>query len=202
MTTRPISNEQWDLIIDQYGGLIWKIAHRISGDNATASLEDNYQDLCIAAMDAIRGFEKKVGKKFDEFFKQGKLGGLFNQYLKTCLWNHKNNKGARIVKRYNLTKYSVSLDPKMERNPKVSFRCRVPHGRQVEDSIFIGDMKELLGDEQSAILKAILDNPKCVKEGGTVNGAELCRVTGLSPYRVRRAVRDIEDIINRDVHGE
>jgi len=199
MTT---SSEQWDLIIDQYEGLIWKIAHRISGDNATASLEDNYQDLCIAALAAITGFEKKVGKKFDEFFKQGELGKLFNQYLKTCLWNYKNNKGARIVKRYNLTKYSIPLDAQTERNPKLTFQCRIPHGKQVEDSIFVGDVKELLNAEQRGVLKALIENPKCVKECGKVNHAELRRVTGLTIYRIRRSVQVIEDIIKRDTSEE
>ena len=56
-----VSNKQWEKIDKQYNGLLWTISHRISGDRAIASLEDNFADLQIVALEAVAGFEKKTG---------------------------------------------------------------------------------------------------------------------------------------------
>jgi hypothetical protein len=34
----------------------------------TASVEDNYAELCVAALESINGFNKKTGKSFEEMF--------------------------------------------------------------------------------------------------------------------------------------
>ena len=53
-----MNDKQLELIEEKYGRLIHKIGHWISGDNAIASHDDNTQDIWIAAMEAIRGYEK------------------------------------------------------------------------------------------------------------------------------------------------
>ena len=105
-----VSSEQWVKIDTKYNGLFWAISHRISGDKALASLEDNFADLQIVALEAVAGFEKKTGRKFDEFWGEK----LFDQYFKTCLWNFKNNKGARIAQRYNINRDVVSTSQNEE----------------------------------------------------------------------------------------
>ena len=85
-----MNSEQLQLIEKRYGNLIHMIGHNISGDRMRDH-DDNTQDLWIAVMDAIKGYERKEGKTFDEFCNDKG----FDKYLKTCLWNLKNSTGAR-----------------------------------------------------------------------------------------------------------
>ena len=104
-----LTNDQWTKIEDKYGRLMYKISHQISGDTAISSFDDNLQDIRIAAMDAVAGFEKQnegANGKFDEFW--GSKG--FDQYIKTCMWTKKNNKGAKITKKASILKGTVSTE--------------------------------------------------------------------------------------------
>ena len=104
-----LTNDQWTKIDKKYAKLMYKISHQISGDTAIANFDDNLQDIRIAAMDAVVGFEKQNGGangKFDDFW--GSKG--FDQYIKTCMWTKKNNKGAKITKKAPILKGTVSTD--------------------------------------------------------------------------------------------
>ena len=66
-----LNDEQWNLIDEKYGMLMKKICHKISGDNSIANFDDNLQDVRVAAMEAVMGFEKQnegVNGSFDEFW--------------------------------------------------------------------------------------------------------------------------------------
>ena len=66
-----LTSEQWEKIDKKYGKLMYKISHQISGDTATANFDDNLQDIRLAAMEAVMGFEKQnegANGKFDEFW--------------------------------------------------------------------------------------------------------------------------------------
>jgi len=102
-----IDNAEWGQYTDRYEGLMWTVARNISGDRAIADLETNYADLCVAALDSIRGFHKKTGDSFEEMM----ANNLFDKYTKTVLWNYKNKKGNYLKKRYNINSSSVELDP-------------------------------------------------------------------------------------------
>ena len=102
-----IDNSEWAQYADRYEKLMWTVARNISGDRAIADLETNYADLCVAAIDSIRGFHKKTGESFEEMM--GNI--LFDKYTKTVLWNYKNKKGNYLKKRYNINSSSVELDP-------------------------------------------------------------------------------------------
>ena len=71
-----------------------------------ASIEDNFSDLTIAAMESINGFNKKTGKQFDEMINMK----LFDQYTKTCLWTAKARKGIKLSERMPFRNKHVSLD--------------------------------------------------------------------------------------------
>lgn len=101
-----VNNEDWSRYTDKYEKLMWTVARNISGDRAIADLETNYADLCVAALDSIRGFHKKTGESFEEMMKNI----LFDKYTKTVLWNYKNKKGNYLKKRYNINSSSVELD--------------------------------------------------------------------------------------------
>ena len=112
-----LTNDQWDKIDQKYGKLMYKISYQISGDDkATSSFEDNLQDIRLAAMEAVMGFEKQnkgANGSFDEFW--GSKG--FDQYIKTCMWTKKNNKGAKITKKAPILKGTVSTDKEELLNP-------------------------------------------------------------------------------------
>ena len=69
---------------------MFAISYRIGGDNICNSIEDSVQELSITAMDACQAYEKKTGETFDEYIETVN----FNKYIKTCLWNRKNNNHA------------------------------------------------------------------------------------------------------------
>jgi len=185
------TDQQWELLLEKYEKLLWKIAHNISGDNAISSLEDNYQDLCIAAMDAIRGFEKKEGRKFDEFW--GEKG--FDKYIKTCLWNLKNSKGAKITKRYPITRKTVSTYD----NDEI---LEVPSGTgamAIENSVFVREMKKLLTEEQSFVVTTLIQDPSMVKPNGKVNISKLSKKLDLSWGETSRLVESVASLMRNDL---
>ena len=102
-----IDNSEWSQYTGKYENLMWTVARNISGDRAIADLETNYADLCVAAIDSIRGFHKKTGDSFEEMMQND----LFDKYTKTVLWNYKNKKGNYLKKRYNINSSSVELEP-------------------------------------------------------------------------------------------
>lgn len=89
-----MTEEIYNYIEETYGGLINKIAHTISGDNATASVDDNIQDLYLSVYDAVSGFEKQgTNGTLEEFY----TSRGFDKYLKTTLWCKKASKGKGIT---------------------------------------------------------------------------------------------------------
>ena len=101
-----ITDEQWKIYWDKYEGLIYTIAKKISGDIATASFDDNVSYLKMAALESIKGFQKKTGSTVDEMLQEK----LFDQYTKTCLWNAKNTLGDTLVKRYRINRDKLVYD--------------------------------------------------------------------------------------------
>lgn len=164
-----MNNQQMQLIEEKYGKLIHKIGHWISGDNAIAGHEDNTQDIWIAAMEAIRGYEKKESQTFEQFW--GSKG--FDKYLKTCLWNVKNSKGAKITKKYPITKGTVDVVGNEE-----VLQMADPTVVSPETEIFIEEIKEMLTKDQALAVKCILDDPRYIKPSGRVNVNALAKEMG------------------------
>ena len=100
-----IENNQWQMIEDKYQRLMYMIAHRIGGDKVAHSFDDNYQDLCASALEASETFARKTEREFSEFFDTVE----FDKYIKTCLWNKKNNMGRKITKKKGVIR-TISLD--------------------------------------------------------------------------------------------
>lgn len=164
-----MNDKQMQLIEEKYGKLIHKIGHWISGDNAIAEHDDNTQDIWIAAMEAIRGYSKKENLTFDEFW--GSVG--FDKYLKTCLWNVKNSKGAKITKKFPITKGTVDVMGNEEVLQKEDLSLIDP-----ETEIFIEEINELLTKDQANIIKYVLDDPRFIKPSGKVNVNALATTLG------------------------
>jgi len=185
-----MNDKQLDLIEEKYGKLIHKIGHWISGDNAIASHADNTQDIWMAAMEAIRGYEKKENQTFDEFW--GSRG--FDKYLKTCLWNVKNSKGAKITKKYPLTKGTVDVVGNEEVLQREDRSFIAP-----ETEVYLKEVNELLTKDQAKVVRCILDDPKYIKPSGKVNINALAKEMGKTWNEVGTLINQIGNKIENDL---
>ena len=189
-----ITDEQWKLIDDKYGKLIAKICNNISGDYATASFDDNLQDLRIATLDAVAGFSKKEGKPFEEFW--GSIA--FNKYMKTCLWNLKNKKGARISKRYHINKDTVDITSYEEILVADNTDSSSAPSSFSADSIF-ADANEKLNEEQRKVIDIVVNNPHYVKPNGKVNILRLSNELGCCHAKGRKIIQSIQQKLKLDL---
>ena len=185
-----ITDEQWELIDKKYGKLLTTICTKISGDRAIANFDDNLQDLRLAAMDAVRGFSRKEDKPFEEFWDT--IG--FNKYMKTCLWNLKNKKGARISKRYNINKNTVDICEYEEileaENHDLS---TIP-----QDSFF--DIhKGKLEEEQKQAVSILVDHPEYIKPNGRINVRRLSQELDCCPAKARKILNSIKTRLDMDL---
>jgi hypothetical protein len=177
-----MNDKEMQLIEEKYGRLIHKIGHWISGDNAIAGHEDNTQDIWIAAMEAIRGYSKKEKQSFDQFW--GTVG--FDKYIKTCMWNVKNSKGAKITKKYPITRGTVDVVGNEE------VLCLAdPHSYCAESDILFEELPALLTEEQKEIVKLIVDDPAYIKPTGKANINALACDLGKSWNDVSKIIKEI-----------
>lgn len=178
-----MNDYQMQLVEDKYGKLIHKIGHNISGDIATCSHEDNTQDIWIAAMEAIRGYEKKEKIPFEEFW--GTKG--FDKYIKTCLWNLKNAKGAKVSKKYEITRDVVSVSE----NEEVLLledhdSCPNEHTR------FYEEISDRMSPDLVSVVKELVENPDCIKSTGKVNVRGLSTALGKTWHETNILIKELE----------
>ena len=138
------------IIEEKWSGLIWTIAYKISGDLATSSLEDNYQDLWLAAYEAIEGFTKQHN------YTNGPVetwirSSSFNKYMKTCLWNKKNHKGKQISNKYEIHRDTVPTHIEEALNV-----CATPSSGISEA---FSEIKIILSEVEREALGCILTDP-------------------------------------------
>ena len=185
-----ITAEQWQKIDDKYGNLMWKISYKISGDNAIANLEDNHADLQVAALEAVQGFKKKTGKTTDEFLDTK----LFDQYLKTCLWNFKNNKGSKIAKKYHLTRDTVSSSEYADIIPECENASRGQYYNYDAADIFPFKLTAL----EQQVVDLVVDDPNMLKDNGSLNVSQLGKVM----HKTWSDVRDIVEGLSERLQNE
>lgn len=187
MTT--VTDEQWERYLDQYNGLLWTIARKISGDEIVASIEDNYADLCLAAIESIRGYELKTGKAFDEAFGEK----LFDQYTKTVLWNRKNKKGLPLTKRMPFRNKHVSISS--TEDFEKGFDIDDDSWAKDVSSINLEDMFGGSDEDVKKVVATIVKDPSVVTKEGKVKANTLVAKTGLSAYFVNKALEKIGDTL-------
>jgi hypothetical protein len=185
-----INEHQRQLIEDKYGKLIHKIGHNISGDQAISSHADNVQDLWVSVLEAVQGFAKKEGQTFDEFW--GSKG--FDKYIKTCLWNSKNSKGAKITKKYPITKGVASIS----RNEEVLL-MEDSAGASAESNIRMEEIPTLLSNAQQEVLEKLVEDPTYVKPSGKVNVQALAQDMGKSWYDTRTILTEIAQQLENEL---
>jgi len=190
-----LTDEQWALYEKRYGKLMHTISMKISGDDAVATPEDNYSDLCVAAIESVSGFEKKTGKSFDEAFDTK----LFDQYTKTVLWNRKAKKGVPLTKRMNFRNKQVSLDsdPWSEDG---NIHQAIEDTKSNLDLSAI-DFKDFMKDQPKDVKKvvsAIIKDPNILANDGKINYSALTKPTGMSIHYVKKAVNKIKDVLDKE----
>lgn len=192
-----LSPYQYEKLNEQYGDLIHMIAHRISGDSAVTSHEDCVQDLWIAALNAVKGYERQnngANGTFDEFWtEEGKPTSGFHKYIKTCLWNAKNTAGQKVVKRQkvqanvDVVEYQHSLEDTTA-TPSVSM------------ALLLDDMENILNADQMRIIHTIAANPGMIHSStGKVEIGKLAKKLGISRQTASRNLIKIGSLIKNEL---
>lgn len=182
-----LTTEQWDRYLVKYKNLMWRIAHLISGDTMLASLDDNYSDLNIAAIESINGYAKKTGETFDEMMDTK----LFDQYTKTCLWTAKARKGIRLSERMPFRNKHVSLD---EIRDDEESPFDIPDVSSVRDCQRIEkeDFVNTYDYRVKRVIKALEDDPDLLADDGRVKITPLAKKLGVSVSKVRNVIKFME----------
>ena len=192
-----VTDKQWEIYLGKYDGLMRLISKKISGDLMTASFEDNYSDLCIAAIESIKGYHKKTGIPVDEFLETK----LFDQYTKSVLWHKKASKGVKLTDKMDFRNAHFSIHP-VETEEGLS-GYEVPDTSLAASSTLIFD--DMFNSEDplvSKVISAIMADPRVLKTSGRVNTYRLIKPTGLKIEEINKAVKKIESILQKNFKAE
>ena len=187
-----LSSDQWDKIDKKYGKLMYKISHQISGDDkATSSFDDNLQDIRLAAMEAVLGFEKQndgANGKFDDFW--GTKG--FDQYIKTCMWTKKNNKGAKITKKAPILRGTVSTDK--EEILEIEECAGDP-----EAAMMLEEISYHLTPTQQQIITMVVQDPTLIKPSGKLNVKQISETLRLTWFETDKHIKSLSEVLENEL---
>jgi len=191
-----LTDKEWALYEERYGKLMHTIAMKISGDDAIASHEDNYADLCVAALESIEGFEKKTGEKF----KAAINNKLFDQYTKTVLWNRKAKKGIPLTKKMEFRNKHFSIDQDMISHDGERRLDNLEDTRAQFDasSVDLNDFSNSQPEDVKKVLDAIVKNPGSLSKDGIFNHAAIRRSTGLSVHFTNKAIEVLKNSLRKN----
>ena len=187
-----ITSSQWEKVSDKYESLIYTICHNISGDPHLCTVSDLQADLQIIALEAIETYSRKTNQTFDEFFETE----IFGKYLKTCLWNYKNNRGAKITKKRKI-RNMPSIDALFSEEDFNTLEVFTDPKSFGDESIVlqVEEFKASLNDNQKQIISVVVNNPELIKPNGKINRLELSVMTK-KPYPVvNKDIKDISKIL-------
>ena len=167
---------------------MWRIAHLISGDSMIASLEDNYSDLNIAAIESINGYHKKTGETFDQMMGTK----LFDQYTKTCLWTAKARKGIKLSERMPFRNRHISID-EIRQDEESPFD--IPDVSSIRDisRIDAEDIVNTYDYKIKRVIKALEDKPELMSDTGNIKISPLAKELGVSISKVKSVIKFLED---------
>jgi hypothetical protein len=192
-----LTDKQWALYEERYGKLMHTIAMKISGDDAIANHEDNYADLCMAALESIEGFKKKTGEDFDVAINNK----LFDQYTKTVLWNRKAKKGIPLTKKMDFRKNHHSLDQAIPGSEyEQGTHELIPDNRSSfgASAVELEDFTKSQPDDVKKVINAILKNPGILSKDGIFNHAAIRRATGLSVNYTNKAIDKLKKSLRKN----
>lgn len=186
-----ITTKQYEELEFKYGKLMHKVSHWISGDNATASHDDNMQELWVVLLQTVETFGRIQGLTYEEF----KDSAYWNKYIKTALWNSKNSRGAKITKKWPITRGTVNVMGneevlQMEDNSSPS----------MDTDVYLGELPNKLTEAQHNIVKLIVEDPNYLKPSGKANISALAQDTNQSWSDVSKLLQEIGGRINNDLN--
>ena len=186
-----ITDKHWEIYLGKYQNLMRLISQKISGDLMLANPEDNYAELCMAALDSIRGYHKKTGIPIDEFLDTK----LFDQYTKSSLWHFKAHKGVNLTKKmpFRNSHFSINVNEDDEKEfdpPDVSL--------EASSTLVFDDMFNLKDPIVNKVISAIMADPNVLKSSGRVNTYRLLKPTGLRIEEINKAIKKIESILEKN----
>ena len=185
-----LTSDQWQKIDNKYGKLMYKISHQISGDAATANFDDNLQDIRLAAIEAVIGFEKQregANGSFEDFW--GTKG--FDQYIKTCMWTKKNNKGAKITKKAPILRGTVSTEKEEVLQIEES-------GGDPDMQGWLEEVSYLLTPIQIKIVDMVTKDPKLIKPSGKINVKKVAETLGLTWFETDRCIKQLSRMLENE----
>jgi len=180
MVYYELKEEDWKKVLKQYRKLMYMIAHRIGGDRVAHDFDDNFQELSTACMEAITTYARKVDVEFDVFFETTE----FDKYIKTCLWNKKNNVGNRIKKKYGI-RNTMSLSGSPESLNDLTELEQEPLEVSALDDVS-------LDTTAKNVLKIIMSDSKLIKPDGKINISKLSSQLGKTKTETRFLLEKIE----------
>lgn len=159
---------QYNELEDRYGKLLYKIAHWISGDVATATIEDNVQELWLSLFETINTFTRLNSDAYPDGYEDFKDTAHWNKYVKTALWNNKNSRGKKITQKFGIQRDTVSTwnNEEVMEKEDMSFES-------IDFSLFLEDLSNFLTPKEETIVRLLVSNPDMVTETGNANKSAL-----------------------------
>ena len=154
-----------------------------------ASLEDNYSDLNIAAIESINGFHKKTCESFDEMINNK----LFDQYTKTCLWTAKARKGIKLSERMPFRNKHISIEEIRQDEEESSFDIADVSAIRDISRVDATDIVNTYDYKVKRIIKALEDKPELMSETGNIKINPLAKELGVSVAKVKNVIKFLED---------
>jgi hypothetical protein len=183
----------WIKYLDKYENLMYMIAHRISGDRATASVEDNFADLFIEATKSVKGFMALTGIPFNKLLEEKN----FDKYTKTALWNGKNRKGKYITERRSILddQYSLDYDYNVsgEGNTYSIYTAIAAFCPELENLDYL-DFLNILTEFEQEVFQTVVRNPSVISVSGKLKIRSLGKIlkTKVTTYKIERALESIK----------
>ncbi len=166
---------QYNELDNRYGKLLYKIAHWISGDVATATIEDNVPELWLSLFETINTFTRLNADAYPEGYEDFKDTAHWNKYVKTALWNNKNSRGKKITQKFNIQRDTVSTWGNDEVMEKEDYSYE-----SVDFEMFLEDLPKLLNENELHAVRLLVENPNLINEQGDANKSALARELGIT----------------------
>ncbi len=165
---------QYNELDARYGKLLYKIAHWISGDLATATIEDNVQELWLSLFETINTFTRLNSDAYPDGYEDFKDTAHWNKYVKTALWNSKNSRGKKITQKFNIQRDTVSTwkNEELMEKEDVSYES-------TDFSMFLEDLSNFLSPKEESIVRLLVNNPEMINETGSANKSALAKKLNL-----------------------
>jgi hypothetical protein len=132
-------------------------------------------------LDACEAYGRKMDMDFDDFF--GTVE--FDKYIKSTLWNKKNNSGKHIQKKWAIN-HHLTIDE------EICEAAALPVFDYPDVSAVLMDCS--LDEEEQSILTSLMEDFTTIKPNGTINLSMLSRNLGRDKKEVKKIVTRLQKL--------